>query len=36
MLVMLALLMPALRLWSRQRTLAVLAALIMTTVTVGD
>jgi quinoprotein glucose dehydrogenase len=36
MLIMLALLMPALRRWSRRRTLVVLAGLIMTTVTVGD
>jgi glucose dehydrogenase len=36
MLVMLAFLMPALRRWSRRRTLGVLAALIMATVMVGD
>jgi len=36
MLVMLALLIPALLRWSRTRTVAVLAALIMATVMVGD
>ena len=36
MLVMLALLMPALRRWSRARTVAVLSVLIIATVLVGD